>query len=109
LADDAPRSSLAVLARTAAHVAIRSYQLTLSGLVGRQCRHLPTCSDYTDEAIARFGVWAGAWIGLARFARCHPLGTAGFDPVPIQVDAGARWYAPWRYGRWRGTEPAGEQ
>ena len=90
------------LQQRAARGAIRSYQLTLSGLVGRQCRHLPTCSDYTDEAIARHGFWAGGWMGAARLCRCHPFGTSGFDPVP-EVPGTARWYAPWRYGLWRRT------
>ncbi len=85
--------------RSLAHVAIRFYQLTFSALVGRQCRHLPTCSDYTDEAISRHGLWAGGWMGAARICRCHPFGTSGFDPVPAMPSA-ARWYAPWRYGVW---------
>lgn len=84
-----------------ARAAIRLYQLTLSGLIGRQCRHLPTCSDYADEAIARHGLWPGGWMGAARICRCHPWGTAGLDPVPATVPAAARWYAPWRYGLWR--------
>jgi putative membrane protein insertion efficiency factor len=82
---------------------IRTYQLTLSGLVGRHCRHLPTCSDYTAEAIRRHGVWAGSWIGTARICRCGPFGTSGLDFVCEAVPQRARWYAPWRYGRWRGT------
>jgi putative membrane protein insertion efficiency factor len=90
------------LLRHAAHFSIRAYQLTLSSLVGQQCRHLPTCSAYTDEAIARYGLWAGGWQGLARICRCHPLGTAGFDPVPAELPPGAHWTRPWRYGRWRG-------
>lgn len=61
---------------------IRAYQLTFSAFVGRTCRHLPTCSDYTAEAIRRHGAWAGFWLGFWRFARCHPWGTHGFDPVP---------------------------
>jgi putative membrane protein insertion efficiency factor len=89
------------LPRRAAHGAIRAYQLTLSGLIGRQCRHLPTCSDYTDEAITRHGLWAGGWMGTARICRCQPFGTSGFDPVP-EIPNRARWYAPWRYGLWRG-------
>ena len=47
----------------AAHWAIRGYQLSLSGLIGRQCRHLPSCSEYTDEAIQRHGFWAGGLDG----------------------------------------------
>jgi uncharacterized protein len=91
------------LARTAAHVAIRGYQLTLSGLVGRHCRHLPTCSDYTDEAIGRHGLWAGGWMGVARICRCGPGGTSGLDFVPQALPEGSGWYKPWTYGRWRGV------
>jgi hypothetical protein len=40
---------------------------------------------------------------LARLARCHPFGTSGLDFVPQMPPAGARWYLPWRYGRWRDT------
>ena len=89
--------------RRGAHLAIRGYQLTLSSLVGRQCRHLPSCSEYTDEAIQRHGLWAGGWMGLARICRCGPLGTSGIDLVCEEVPAAARWWAPWRYGRWRGV------
>jgi len=89
--------------RRGAHWAIRGYQLTLSGLVGRQCRHLPSCSDYTDEAIQRHGLWAGGWMGFARICRCGPLGTSGIDLVPAALPAPARWYKPWGYGRWRGV------
>jgi putative membrane protein insertion efficiency factor len=91
--------------RRAAHLAIRGYQLTLSGFVGRQCRHLPSCSDYADEAIRRHGVWAGGWMGLARICRCGPGGTSGIDLVPDTLPARTAWYKPWAYGRWRGTNP----
>jgi putative membrane protein insertion efficiency factor len=87
--------------RRAAHGLIRAYQLTLSGLGGRQCRYLPTCSAYTDEAIQRHGVWAGGWMGFARICRCHPWGGSGFDPPPSQPPAEADWARPWRYGRWK--------
>jgi len=85
---------------------IGAYRYSLSALVGMHCRHLPSCSAYADEAIGRFGLWAGGWMALARLCRCHPFGTAGLDLVPIAVSPRARWYLPWRYGRWRGTNPA---
>lgn len=102
--------SLSLAPRRLAHYAICGYQLSLSMLIGRTCRHLPTCSDYTDEAIQRFGLWRGGWMGAARLCRCHPWGTSGLDLVCEEIPADARWYAPWRYGRWRGTNdptPAG--
>ena len=80
------------------------YRHTLSPLVGYNCRHLPTCSVYGEEAIARHGLWAGGWMTLARLMRCHPWGTSGLDLVPERISGRARWYAPWRYGRWRGTQ-----
>ena len=89
------------LPRLAAHGAIRLYQLTLSSLIGRRCRYFPTCSEYTDEAILRHGLWAGGWIGLARICRCHPWGGSGLDPSPARLPARAAWYRPWRYGHWR--------
>lgn len=91
------------LRRRAAHWAIRAYQLSLSGLIGRHCRHWPSCSDYTDEAIQRHGLWAGSWMGFARICRCGPGGTHGVDLVCEELPADATWHAPWRYGRWRGV------
>ena len=88
-------------ARRAAHLAIRGYQLTLSSLVGRQCRHLPSCSDYADEAIQQHGLWAGGWMGFARICRCGPLGTSGLDLVPPTLPPESGWYKPWTFGRWR--------
>lgn len=76
---------------------IRAYQLTLSSLIGNACRHLPTCSEYGYEAVARHGLWAGGWMTLFRVARCGPGGTHGFDPVPEHRDARQRWFVPWRY------------
>jgi putative membrane protein insertion efficiency factor len=89
--------------RRAAHALIRFYQLTLSSLVGRQCRYLPSCSAYADEAIERHGLWAGSWISAARVCRCNPWGGGGYDPPPDRPPAGASWARPWRYGRWRGV------
>jgi uncharacterized protein len=92
-----------LLPRNAGRGAIYLYRITLSPLVGFNCRHLPTCSQYGDEAIARFGLWGGGWMTLARLLRCNPFGSSGLDFVPRERPAGARWYLPWRYARWRGT------
>jgi uncharacterized protein len=76
---------------------VRLYQFTLSGFVGNSCRHLPTCSEYAYEAIARHGFWAGGWMGLFRVMRCGPGGTHGIDRVPEALEDRYRWFAPWRY------------
>jgi uncharacterized protein len=87
--------------RLAGRGLIKAYRYTLSPLVGYHCRHLPTCSEYADEAVDRYGLWAGSWMTLARLARCQPWGTSGIDRVPERAPDGAHWYAPWRYARWR--------
>ena len=97
--------ALAHIPRQTARGLIRVYRITLSPLVGMHCRHLPTCSVYADEAFARHGFWAGGWMTLARLLRCQPWGTSGLDVVPKRLPETAHWYAPWRYGRWRGTDP----
>ena len=62
--------------------AIRGYQRLLSPFLGSRCRFCPSCSEYAREAIARFGVLRGAWLGLLRILRCQPLCEGGEDPVP---------------------------
>ncbi|MEO1748930.1 MAG: membrane protein insertion efficiency factor YidD [Pseudomonadota bacterium] len=61
---------------------IRLYQLTLSGFVGNHCRHIPTCSEYGYEAVARHGLLRGSWLTANRLWRCRPGGTSGIDNVP---------------------------
>jgi putative membrane protein insertion efficiency factor len=89
--------------RLAAQGLIKAYRYAFSALVGFDCRHLPTCSHYAEDAIDRFGFWPGSWVALARLCRCHPFGTSGLDFVPLALPERSRWYLPWRYGRWRGT------
>jgi len=94
---------LAAAPRTTGRALVKLYRFGIAPLLGMNCRHLPTCSEYADEALARHGLWAGGWMTLARLLRCHPWGTHGLDFVPKERPARARWYLPWRYGRWRGT------
>jgi putative membrane protein insertion efficiency factor len=61
---------------------IRLYQLLLSPWLGGQCRYLPTCSAYADEALRRFGIARGVVLIFGRLGRCHPWGGSGYDPVP---------------------------
>lgn len=63
-------------------LAIRAYQRLAPASVRGACRHFPSCSEYAREAIVRHGSWRGTWLALRRLGRCHPLGTAGVDPVP---------------------------
>jgi hypothetical protein len=97
---------LARLPRLAGRGLVILYRYTLSPLIGPRCRHLPTCSDFAEQAIERFGLWAGSWMALARIVRCHPWGTSGLDFVPATLPANAHWWLPWCYGRWRGTNDA---
>jgi uncharacterized protein len=74
--------SVARWPRRALLALIRAYQLTLSHWVVTQCRFEPSCSRYTYEAVERHGVVRGAWLGVRRILRCHPLHPGGYDPVP---------------------------
>ncbi len=68
---------------------IRFYQLAISPHFPPSCRFHPTCSAYAMEAIEAHGVWRGGWLFLRRFARCHPWGGEGYDPVPPRPGARA--------------------
>ncbi|HYU78481.1 MAG TPA: membrane protein insertion efficiency factor YidD [Vicinamibacterales bacterium] len=71
-----------MIAARAALAAIRTYKYLFSPLFTGACRFVPSCADYTAEAIARHGLLRGSWLGARRLARCHPLAAAGYDPVP---------------------------
>ncbi|MCX6576169.1 MAG: membrane protein insertion efficiency factor YidD [Candidatus Aminicenantes bacterium] len=61
---------------------IKAYKMLMSPLVGRHCRFAPTCSDYTYQAIEKFGILRGVYLGMRRILKCHPFHEGGFDPVP---------------------------
>jgi putative membrane protein insertion efficiency factor len=68
--------------RALALLLIRGYRALFSPWTAGACRHVPSCSEYAHEAIARHGIARGGWHALRRLFRCHPLGSSGFDPVP---------------------------
>jgi len=61
---------------------IKVYQFTLSPFLGKQCRFIPTCSQYGLEAIKKYGALKGGWLTMKRILRCNPWGKSGYDPVP---------------------------
>ncbi|MBC7258555.1 MAG: membrane protein insertion efficiency factor YidD [Chloroflexi bacterium] len=61
---------------------IRFYQKYISPGLPPSCRFYPTCSHYTYEAVERYGVRKGGWLGIKRLARCQPWNPGGYDPVP---------------------------
>jgi putative membrane protein insertion efficiency factor len=68
--------------RRLAMLLIRGYQRGISPVLPQSCRFSPSCSQYTLEAIERYGIFRGGWLGARRLLRCHPFHPGGFDPVP---------------------------
>ena len=68
--------------RRVAVVVVRGYQYVISPMLGQRCRFYPTCSEYACQAIERYGIAKGSWLGIKRISRCHPWHSGGVDPVP---------------------------
>ncbi len=61
---------------------IRLYQRLISPLLGSRCRFYPSCSEYSAQAVLRYGVFRGMYLGVRRLLRCHPWNPGGFDYLP---------------------------
>ena len=70
------------VARAVVKAPVHAYRWTLKPLMGWECRHLPSCSEYAQEALARHGACRGAWLVARRLCRCGPWHPGGYDPVP---------------------------
>ena len=64
---------------------IKAYKFVISPLIGQSCRYLPTCSEYSIEALKEFGLVKGIFLSIKRILSCHPIkflgGGEGFDPI----------------------------
>lgn len=92
---------LDLLTRWALKLPIYAYRYSLSAIMGRQCRHEPSCSLYAIDAINLNGAWKGFWLTLSRVWRCGPGGSHGFDPAPDLTDVTYPLWKAWAYGVWR--------
>jgi len=63
-------------------ILIKLYQQLISPLIGNHCRFYPSCSNYTSEAINKYGLIKGIFLGSKRLLRCHPFHPGGIDLVP---------------------------
>jgi putative membrane protein insertion efficiency factor len=85
-------------ARRAVLALIGAYQAVSAARGRSYCRYVPTCSEYTRQAVFSFGVLRGAWLGLRRISRCHPWHEAGYDPVPEEAVSAKRRLHPLENG-----------
>ena len=66
---------------------IKIYKYLISPLIGPSCRYLPTCSEYSIEALKTYGFIKGLLLSFKRIMSCHPWGNSGFDPVKKEIKA----------------------
>ena len=62
-------------------ILIKIYQVTISPLIGSNCRFSPTCSNYCIQALQKHGTFKGLFLSFKRIIKCHPWGGSGHDPV----------------------------
>ena len=65
--------------------AIKIYKFLISPLLGNSCRYLPTCSEYSIDALKTYGFFKGIFLSIKRILSCHPWGSGGFDPVKKEM------------------------
>ena len=90
---------IARLPARAAIVLLRGYKYLISPVfyaLGVRCRHEPTCSAYSMDAIRAQGLWRGFWLTLGRLLRCRPGGSWGADPAP-ERRSDAPWWRVWAF------------
>ncbi len=61
---------------------IKVYKIVLSPLLPTACRYMPSCSDYSSQALSKHGLIKGICLAIKRLSKCHPFGSKGYDPVP---------------------------
>ncbi len=69
------------MARGVGIALIKAYRRVISPMLPPSCRFTPSCSLYTLQAIEKYGLLRGGWMGARRLLRCHPFSKGGFDPV----------------------------
>lgn len=61
---------------------IKVYKVVISPHLGPACRYTPTCSEYAEQALRKYGPMKGGYLAIKRILSCHPWGGSGYDPVP---------------------------
>ena len=64
---------------------IKIYKFLISPFLGNSCRYLPTCSEYSIDALKTYGFFKGFFLSMKRILSCHPWGSGGFDPVKKEM------------------------
>tara|TARA_B100000902_G_C27267813_1_gene894586 strand:+ start:124 stop:333 length:210 start_codon:yes stop_codon:yes gene_type:complete len=63
-------------------IIVKIYQISISPLIGSNCRYNPTCSNYCIKSLKKHGILKGLYLTFKRIISCHPFGGSGHDPVP---------------------------